>query len=68
MDEWIPMKDKSPDKPGTYHVFIKTVDNRGAMMVCEYVNYTDFKAWTVKAPVTHWMQLPEPPMEVHDGN
>ena len=63
MDEWISMKAKAPDKPGTYLVFVKAVENRGAMMVCEYVDYADFKAWAIKAPVTHWRPLPEPPAE-----
>lgn len=66
MMEWISAKEKLPDKPGEYIVFVKNLTGRityfNPVFVASFYYGWHFQACDDNV-VTHWMPLPEPPKE-----
>lgn len=57
MVEWIPVKERMPEKSGDYLVF----DDCGNLYVNEW--HCPLKKWQYyDSRITHWMPLPEPPL------
>ena len=74
--KWISVKERLPEKEGSYIVRTKT----GAVTTARFYDertfsethylpkeYTRKAAWSRNRDVTHWMPLPEPPKEAKDG-
>jgi len=66
MSNWISVKDRLPDKDGSYLIAIK--DNLSYYSVIRDFRVKDNKfginSWFVETSdrkITHWMPLPEPP-------
>lgn len=59
MPEWISIEDRLPEKPGHYLCYV-----RGMFDVLWYGKGTEM-LW--KYEVTHWMPLPNPPVERRDA-
>lgn len=60
MSNWISVKDRLPDRDGTYLVATK---NRAVMMTHFYIvdGHGFFSGGKLSRHITHWMPLPEPP-------
>lgn len=76
MSEWISVKDRLPEKDGWYLVFAPGYWGNSQIYGLDGLAYSNFKQnykvhWGIERGsgrgypgiVTHWMPLPEPPME-----
>ena len=67
--EWISVKDRSPEE-GYYLGYIGK-NNIYPIGVHILYYHADYKRWDTSShhnvPVTHWMPLPSPPEEAHNG-
>lgn len=68
---WISVKDRMPDKSGTYLCY---QPKAASICALNTVRWSEVKGWMGKEVgsriegIEYWMQLPEPPKEESDGN
>lgn len=58
---WISVKERLPEKCGTYLCNYEFEESGRIVMSCDYLGS---ERWSfMQSSITHWMQLPEPPKE-----
>ena len=65
MTDWISVKDRLPEKTGSYLVFRNIGYGKQFFSIGIRLFYEQApEAFTMDKSVTHWMPLPDPPEEV----
>lgn len=68
---WISVKERYPHHMQNIKIRVEDTEGKEHELVCTFKDYEDYRAWTIKPPEnvqihakpTHWMPLPEPPLE-----